>query len=43
MDAHALLPADEEQEGFDNIADVLSSRRTIERYMVARSGSASWR
>lgn len=36
VDAHALLPADDEQHGFDNIADVLSVSPTlIERYMAA--------
>ena len=36
VDARALLPADDVQHGFDNIADVLSVSPTlIERYMVA--------
>jgi cytochrome c5 len=36
VDAHALLPADDEQHGFDNIADILTVSPTlIERYMVA--------
>ena len=36
VDANALLPADDEQHGFDNIADILSVSPTlIERYMVA--------
>ena len=36
VDAHALLPADDEQHGFDNIADVLTVSPTlIERYLVA--------
>ncbi len=36
IDVNALLPADDEQEGFDNIADVLSVSPTlIERYLAA--------
>ena len=36
VDVHALLPADDEQEGFDNIAAVLSVSPTlIERYLGA--------
>ena len=36
VDVHALLPADDEQHGFDNIADVLSVSPTlIERYLAA--------
>jgi len=36
VDVHALLPADDEQHGFDNIADVLSVSPTlIERYLSA--------
>ena len=36
IDVHALLPADDEQHGFDNIADVLSVSPTlIERYLAA--------
>ena len=36
VDAHALLPADDEQHGFDNIAEVLSVSPTlIERYLAA--------
>ena len=36
IDPNALLPADDEQEGFDNIAEVLSVSPTlIERYLAA--------
>ena len=36
VDVHALLPADDEQHGFDNIAEVLSVSPTlIERYLAA--------
>ena len=36
IDVNALLPADDEQEGFDNIAEVLSVSPTlIERYLAA--------
>ena len=36
IDVNALLPADDEQEGFDNIADVLTVSPTlIERYLAA--------
>ena len=36
VDVHALLPADDEQHGFDNIAEVLSVSPTlIERYLTA--------
>ena len=36
IDVHTLLPADDEQHGFDNIADVLSVSPTlIERYLSA--------
>ncbi|MBQ02703.1 MAG: hypothetical protein CL477_18745 [Acidobacteria bacterium] len=36
VDVHALLPADDEQDGFDNIAEVLSVSPTlIERYLSA--------
>ena len=36
LDVHALLPADDEQHGFDNIAEVLSVSPTlIERYLAA--------
>ena len=36
VDVNALLPADDEEEGFDNIADVLSVSPTlIERYLAA--------
>ena len=36
IDVNALLPADDEQHGFDNIADVLSVSPTlIERYLAA--------
>ena len=36
VDVNALLPADDEEEGFDNIADVLSVSPTlIERYLSA--------
>ena len=36
VDAHALLPADDEHHGFDNIAEVLSVSPTlIERYLAA--------
>ena len=36
IDVHTLLPADDEQDGFDNIAEVLSVSPTlIERYLAA--------